>query len=337
MKPPTPTRTYNDQVSNHLLICDKIIKRCLAVISCLLVTTSYSADTAITKLPQKIVVIIDQSRESQTFANNVKRSLEARFFGMKVDTSNRINQEEQYDLAIIVDEKSLKQLVNAPSIPAIATKISRNTYDRNSFLSQLSRDHQLAIVFQEASTFRQFILLQELMPNVRRLGVLSVRDKRHFNRVKQFIENSDKTLNISQVNEGQPIGSKALPLHLNSDAIIASISDQVINENTIKPLSQLALSTRTVIIGPSERFVGQGVLASVYTSDQQLVDEIIDEVNSFYRNDKLLGSTRYSKRFDVVIDRKVADFIGLEVRETAYYRDAIQALEISLGEFSIYE
>ncbi len=291
---------------------------------------------------QRIILLESKSdRISSNFSSHLRTNINLRTVGYDVVKIDVEQPEISFDapLVVTIGEKALnKVLASNYNGSVLATLISPEQYNKAKKLNNKTQAKFISAIFHESSPIRQLLLFKEILPTGKRVGFLiSAKEKESFDELKKFAYKVNLILEHEVVDSPQNLSKSLLRLINRSDAIIATNNPNIYNRSTIKSILLTLYRHNKFLIGSNKRFIKPGSVATTYTSLQHLLDEVVDEVNYFFKFNQKLHSAKYSQRFDIAFNKEVAHSLNLTVKENSHYIDAIQAAEISLGESAVYE
>ena len=167
----------------------------------------------------------------------------------------------------------------------------------------------LSLLWSDPAPHRQLNLIQTLMPQVRRVGVLY---DRHSEFLLSELRLAALSLNLEIVAEPWENTQDSQPLKKlldRSDVLLGVDDPDLFNPKTAKNLLLSSYARQRALIGPNAGFVKAGSLASTY-SDQDdwlaILDELLDQPPATWPR------TQYPRRFKVTSNLQVSRSLGLE-------------------------
>jgi hypothetical protein len=167
----------------------------------------------------------------------------------------------------------------------------------------------LSLLWSDPPLGRQLQLIQRILPQARRVGVL-------FDKHSEFLLNelqlAAAPLHLQIVSQRWDNIQDSRPLQTvlkNSDVLLGLDDPDLYNPKTAKNLLLSSYSRQIALVGPNAAFVRAGSLASTY-SDQHdwltILDELLDRPPATWPR------TLYPERFKVSSNAQVARSLGIE-------------------------
>lgn len=212
---------------------------------------------------------------------------------------------------ILLDLPSLDWRLQTPKGPAtLVLRISR-VQARERLGSAMPE--RLSLLWSDPPMSRQLRLIQAIVPQARRVGVLF---DGHSEFLLKDIRQAAAPLGLEIVTERWDDTGDSRPLQKlldRSDVLLGLDDDDLYNPKTVKNLLLSSYARQRALVGPSAAFVRAGSLASTY-SDQDdwlaILDALLDRpVTAWPR-------AQYPARFKVMGNRQVARSMGIEPIDT---------------------
>ncbi|WP_130907414.1 MULTISPECIES: ABC transporter substrate binding protein [unclassified Pseudomonas] len=168
---------------------------------------------------------------------------------------------------------------------------------------------QLSLLWSDPPADRQMRLIQILLPQVKRIGVLY---DSHSEFLLKELRQAARPLGLEVVSERWDNTQDSRPLQtlLNKSDVLLGLDDpDLYNSKTAKNLLLSSYARQLALIGPNAGFVKAGSLASSY-SDQNdwlaMLDQLLDQPPAAWPR------TYYPHRFKVSSNPQVARSLGIE-------------------------
>jgi hypothetical protein len=212
-------------------------------------------------------------------------------------------EENRGDLLIIVSDKLLP-LMNTDSYPA---KFALYVNSLNFKSKNLKAS---AALFSDQPIQRQLLLLSHIFDKKIIVGIPYYNDFYKSVLTKEADNFNDLEFLIvkTEINDIRTV-SKVIQ---NSDVLLATPEKKIYNSQTIRSILLSSYRHQTAVIGPNEGFVTAGALASVASSSDQYIDELIIMIEDYIETKKLPES-RYPKNFIIKINTHVAESLGISI------------------------
>ncbi|NNA56742.1 ABC transporter substrate-binding protein [Pseudomonas koreensis] len=208
---------------------------------------------------------------------------------------------------ILLDLPSLDWRLQEPQGPAtLVLRISR--LQARQRLGGTQPAH-LSLLWSDPPLGRQLQLIQRILPQARRVGVLF---DQHSEYLLKELQLAAAPLHLQIVSQRWDNTQDSRPLQTvlkNSDVLLGLDDPDLYNPKTAKNLLLSSYSRQIALVGPNAAFVRAGSLASTY-SDQSdwltILDQLLDRPPATWPR------TLYPERFKVSSNAQVARSLGIE-------------------------
>nr|WP_286208571.1 ABC transporter substrate-binding protein [Pseudomonas koreensis] len=208
---------------------------------------------------------------------------------------------------ILLDLPSLDWRLQEPQGPAtLVLRISR--LQARQRLGGTQPAH-LSLLWSDPPLGRQLQLIQRILPQARRVGVLF---DQHSEFLLKELQLAAAPLHLQIVSQHWDNTQDSRPLQTvlkNSDVLLGLDDPDLYNPKTAKNLLLSSYSRQIALVGPNAAFVRAGSLASTY-SDQSdwltILDQLLDRPPATWPR------TLYPERFKVSSNAQVARSLGIE-------------------------
>jgi hypothetical protein len=208
---------------------------------------------------------------------------------------------------ILLDLPSLDWRLQEPQGPAtLVLRISR--LQARQRLGGTQPAH-LSLLWSDPPLGRQLQLIQRILPQARRVGVLF---DQHSEFLLKELQLAAAPLHLQIVSQRWDNTQDSRPLQTvlkNSDVLLGLDDPDLYNPKTAKNLLLSSYSRQIALVGPNAAFVRAGSLASTY-SDQSdwltILDQLLDRPPATWPR------TLYPERFKVSSNAQVARSLGIE-------------------------
>ena len=207
-------------------------------------------------------------------------------------------EENRGDLLIIVSDKLLP-LMNTDSYPA---KFALYVNSLNFKSKNLKASSAL---FSDQPIQRQLLLLSHIFDKKIIVGIPYYNDFYKSVLTKEADNFNDLEFLIVKT-EINDIRTQ------NSDVLLATPEKKIYNSQTIRSILLSSYRHQTAVIGPNEGFVTAGALASVASSSDQYIDDLIIMIEDYIETKKIPES-RYPENFIIKINTHVAESLGISI------------------------
>jgi hypothetical protein len=236
---------------------------------------------------------------------------ELEYIAKKLSKSNSFNiktyinvlprEDNRGDLLIIVSDKLLPLMDTDSYSAKFAFYVNSLNFKNKNFKKSTA-------LFSDQPIHRQLLLLSHIIDKKIVIGIpyhtefnkrILINESENFNNLEFLIVKTESN-DIRAVNK----------IIQNSDVLLATPENKIYNSQTIRSILLSSYRHQTAVIGPNEGFVTAGALASVATSSDQYIDELIIMMEEYIETNSLPES-KYPKNFIVKINQNVAESLGI--------------------------
>ncbi|WP_409300798.1 ABC transporter substrate-binding protein [Pseudomonas sp. KCJK8993] len=168
---------------------------------------------------------------------------------------------------------------------------------------------RLSLLWSDPPGARQLRLIHEVLPQVRRVGVLYSQDSRF---LLEELRQAARALGLEIVAEAWDDIADSRPLQQvlrNSEVLLGLDDPSLYNPKTVKNLLLSSYARQQALVGPNAGFVRAGSLASTYSDQQdwlQTLDQLLDRPPAQWPR------SLYPAAFKVLSNPQVARSLGIE-------------------------
>ncbi len=192
-----------------------------------------------------------------------------------------------------------------PSVRQLHLMVSQNRYHSSAM-------HAVSALFIEQPPARLLEFIRFLLPDQRRIGVLSTDQSRHFiAQLEQQARFRDLDLRDRMITASEHIGRELHTLNRTIDLLLAIPDSAIFNRRTLATILLVCYQDRIPVIGFSAGMTRAGALASLYTPPQRIGEEgaghalqLLDGAPPFHR---------FPVHFEMKINRRVAQALHLRL------------------------
>lgn len=239
-------------------------------------------------------------------------------------------QAPEPSLIVTVGSEALARVLKThPKTPVLSILLRKNLYYQ--LIQEQGGDIQSTAIFLDQPLERQLNLAHHLLLNTpfSRIAVLfgnqSIREK-------ETLERLAKKQNIALVtmhaqNEENPI---AMLDHLlkKTDILLTLPDTEIYNPKTLRGILLTAFHKHVPLIGYSKTYVKNGALASVYSSNKQIVEQTVQVIRQILQNPyQPLPEVQYPIAFLIAINRQVAGSLEIKIENEASLKETIESME----------
>ncbi len=196
--------------------------------------------------------------------------------------------------------------------PTLILQVSRLQALARSNRQPLPRN--ITLLWSDPPVERQMRLIRQLLPHVRRVGVLlSPLSAQLVPELEQAAARQQLLLRTERWDD--PRDNRPLGMLLDHSDVLLGLDDpQLFNPLTIKQILLTSYDQRKALIGPTAAFIRAGSLSSSYSSQQDWLDTL-DEVLDL--PPEQWPAALYTRHFQVISNESVARSLGVEQNNDA--------------------
>lgn len=225
-------------------------------------------------------------------------------------------------ILVAIGSKGLRQALAAgKSVPIVGTLVPSSLFD------ELSARGKATAVFLDQPPGRQLALLNLLLPDARRVGILVGRAQRKdLGPLALAAESSRLHLQTTAVDNREALFEALQQLTASSDVLLAWPDAMVFNPQTIQSILLTTYRLRVPMLGFSAAYTKAGALASVHSSVPQLALQSAELVLTVLTGSQL-PPPQSPREFEVSVNRQVGRSLGIELPDERALVDQMRARE----------
>jgi putative tryptophan/tyrosine transport system substrate-binding protein len=207
------------------------------------------------------------------------------------------------------------------------TLISRSTYESLSGCCAARSSAPLSALFLEQPLERQFRLIANVLPGVRRVGVLlGPSSGAHAEELRRIGREQALEIRVAFASETAEVGPALGPLLREVEALLAVPDPAVYNSATISNILLATYRHHIPLIGYSEALVRAGATAAVFTRIEQLAESTAIAALE-YCDLQTMPAPGFAAGFSVLLNRDAVRSLGLSVPDEASLEHSLQELD----------
>lgn len=209
----------------------------------------------------------------------------------------------------VVSKKTTTKILSA-AIPKVSFEEIRSRYGQSA--SSINQVKLFALVLDQPLA-RRLDLIQEILPNTKSIGlVLGPATKNHANYYKTEIKRRNLVAHIKHVENADKIISSFDHVLNSSDVLLGLVDPLVFNRTSARNVLLTAYRWRVPLIGVSPAYVRAGAIAAVYSTPEQLGQQLAEKLAILART----GQSTYpvvdfAKYFKVAVNYQVAESMSI--------------------------
>lgn len=231
-------------------------------------------------------------------------------------------------LVIALGSRAMRAVLPARNVAVIAALVPRDAFETVLQAARETRDPKtVTAIYLDQPYARQLDLVRAVLPGRARVGVLSSTATENELRLVQTAAKTRKLTVIDEpvtaVRDIYPALTKVLA---STDVILAMPDPMIFNNGTIHNILLAAYREERPLIGFSPAYVRAGALAAVYSTPQQIAQQIAETVQRAL-DGKPLPPPEYLRSFTVGVNTTVARSLGLTVEGGAALEAKLRVME----------
>ena len=268
-----------------------------------------------------MVLLSDNTAPYQSFANKLGTKLPASIRVTVQDQAEKIPTEYQADLIVAVGIKAAQTATMQTRLPVLAAMIPKAGYEE--VLAQISAKNSHAafsVIYLDQPFSRQLDFIQATLPDRHRIGVLYTPNNLiNVNSMRRLASEHGARLFAKQVMSPDKLFSALDDLLENSDVLLALPDSSIYNNVTIRNILLSTYRSSLPFIGMSQSYVTAGALGAVFSSQEQISDQVAATILSF-AGSKELPDPQYPRDFTILLNNEVARSLGIELQSAEVIR-----------------
>lgn len=263
---------------------------------------------------QQAFKIVGSSSAYDQLSSALRASMQAE------GTQKAINSGRQLVITMGYDGL-LEALRDEPDAPILATFISSTLFYAALAPLDSASVARVGAVFSDPSPKAQLALARQILGRGARIGFLSSAPSAVVDRQLGNPPILDGRHYIQQLSSAKGIGAALNRLGA-IDALLAMPDDVIYNRATIRSLISSLYRQRASLIGYSANMVKVGAIASVYSTREQLIQQVVEQASQWQATASmpLISHPVY---FDVAVNKHLTNSLGFNVPSDAALRNAI--------------
>ncbi|MET0051640.1 MAG: ABC transporter substrate binding protein [Candidatus Thiodiazotropha sp.] len=214
-----------------------------------------------------------------------------------------------------------KHYAETPTISALVPKNSKaieNSSYNNPQQYYLYLDHPIE---------RSLLLIKALSERFKNIGVLvAEQDQLEKSRLKDLAKFLDLNLHMGEVASTESIGTALSRILDDIDIFLALPDSNIHNKTTVSYILLSTYRKRIPLIGFSSAYVKAGALAAVYSSPQDIADQVRDNVVDYFKDKRLPKFQQMDAYFSVLFNTDVARSLGFPIKSETRLKKTMMEL-----------
>jgi ABC-type uncharacterized transport system substrate-binding protein len=229
-------------------------------------------------------------------------------------------------LVIALGSRALAYALGQRDTPVLAALLPRHAYER-AVQDAGAKAARASAVFLDQPWSRQLAFVRLVLPTQQRVGVIASADFDEGIRALRGAAQQQKFgLVVERIAPNQAIYPALARVLAESDLVLAVPDTAVFNSGTIHNILLAAFRAQQPLIGFSPAYVRAGALAALYSTPQQVAEQVA-EIALRALAGAPLPPPQYPRSFSVGTNAAVARSLGLGLEPEAAIAARLQAME----------
>jgi len=217
-----------------------------------------------------------------------------------------------------------------PAMGVLNVLVPRNTFQKIARQYGRHQDpHHFSAIFFDQPWYRQIGLIRASMPGRNRIGLLVSKDTKDGNdmlaSLPAIAKEMDMQINLETVGDDSELLPALRRLLNNSDSLLALPDAAIYNRNNIPSILLTSYRQKVPLFGFSAAYVKAGALAGVYSSTNQIAQQVA-EIIATVPNNGSLPLPQYPRYFSVNVNTQVSRSLSLEMEDEVSLTRKIKSL-----------
>ena len=261
-----------------------------------------------------LVVLSDSSSPYKPLADTLSQGLPASVQVTVLEQPEKLAGLVQADLVISVGMKASLPALAMTDAPVLVVMLPKAGYEE--LIAQTSPQklgRAVSAIYFDQPVERQLDFIQAALPKSRKIGILHSPNT-HINPayLQQLASEHGATLIAKQVLSAEKLFSTMDDLLESSDVLLALPDNTIYNSANIRNILLNSYRFNIPFIGLSQAYVTAGALGAIFSSPQQMSDQVAATILSFAQTRKL-PDPQYPRDFTISLNPEVAKSLGIEL------------------------
>jgi ABC-type uncharacterized transport system substrate-binding protein len=261
-----------------------------------------------------LIVLSDHSSPYETIATSLTNNLPGAIHTTVLDQSEVAARRDPADLIVSVGIKASLTVITMTDVPVLVVMTPKVGFEK--LLERASKTATrppVSAIYLDQSWERQLDFVRAAFPDLRRIGLLYSRSSDFEpTYIRQQVSNRGGTLLTKQVLSSTDLFSNLDDLLGESDILLALPDNTIYNSVTIRNILLSTYRFDVPFIGLSQAYVTAGAIGAIYSTPEQVSDQIVSTVLTFSRNGKL-PEPQYPRDFSIALNPEVARSLHIQL------------------------
>ncbi len=261
-----------------------------------------------------MVLLSDNSAPYQSLARVLSNKLPATVDVNVMSQSDELWKQTQADLIVAAGMKAGLVAATQTHIPVLTVMIPKIGYEE--LLVQINaqtRSPVISAIYLDQPLYRQIDFIKATLPELRKIGILYSQNS-HFNieNISQQASERDAKLIAKPVLSADKLFSVLDEVLEKSDILLAVPDNKIYNNLNIRNILLSTYRSGIPFIGLSQSYVTAGALGAVFSTQEQIADQLAEAIVTFEAS-RILPEPRYAHEFTLALNPEVARSLGIEL------------------------
>lgn len=251
-----------------------------------------------------LVVLSESTTPYQTFAKTFRQNLSSNVHVSVLEHPEDFSANDlPADLIVTVGVKATDRMMGEAT-PVLAVMVPSATY--LDLLEKQTRVKQISAIYIDQPLSRQVALLDAVLPESPRVGVLySTESRINLNELRTELDRQGYKLVAKQVRGSETLSSDLDDVLEHSDVLLAIPDSTIFNSSYIRNILLSSYRKRIPLVGLSQAYVNAGALCAIFSTPEQLAAQTSAETNAFAQT-RHLPAPQAPSLFTVAVNKEVA-------------------------------
>lgn len=181
------------------------------------------------------------------------------------------------------------------------------------------KNHQRAVLLDQP--LKRYLAFSHLLLNTQTIGLINLERLEIDSSVQKFLLEQDFELNQYQLEEADNLLPDLRRLIKQNSSLLMLPDQRIYNRNTLKGVLLTTYRSRLPVISYSPAHVKSGALASIYSSPENIGEQLGDLLSEYIKTGSLPPEDRlYAKYYTIAINHQVARALRLKLPDEGQLR-----------------
>jgi len=263
----------------------------------------------------------------QSFANTLTKNLPESVQATVLHNPEKVAEQPQTDLIVSVGMRASLSAVSQTKVPVFVVMIPKVSYEQLLVQSpKQSRAPLISTVYLDQPWERQLNFIQAILPEHRRIGLLySAQTLADLTLLRKQAAKLDISLIDKRVLSEDKLFSTLYDVLDSSDILLSLPDTTIYNSTSIRNILLSCYRSGIPFIGLSQTYVNAGAIGAVFSSQQQLSEQVVEAIRLFARNGNL-PKPEYSHDFTISLNPEVARSLDIKLSSPGIVRSIMSSV-----------